>query len=333
MGWRKHTFKILFENRDVEYQTLENNPWRILNYVVPEVCRPSCFECPFKGFPSATDITIGDLWADKKYIPKELDNDLGTSVVFVHSKKGADLIQNIKMLKKQDFPLDKAIAGNYHLMKPLCHSSHDRDAFYAILNESLDACIKKYLPHFGKKGVSVKEKLKNVARFLFSVKKASGWSLGTWEKNFRYNFFCGQVKGNVLEGKFFIINKYCTIVLESKAQLILNAPFYFGSKRVKGSRLDSRLLIENGGRMEIKYEPYSVAYGADIEVFRNATLEIGGGLGANIGLTIICADNISIGRHTGCGRNVTIRDNNGEHFISIRGYKISSPLTIKDHVC
>ena len=26
--------------------------------------------------------------------------------------------------------------------------------------------------------------------------------------------------------------------------------------------------------MEIKYEPYSVAYGADIEVFRNATLEI-----------------------------------------------------------
>jgi len=118
----------------------------------------------------------------------------------------------------------------------------------------------------------------------------------------------------------------------SKAQLILNAPFHFGSKRIKGSRLDSRLLIENGGRMEIKYEPYSVAYGADIEVFRNATLEIGGGLGANIGLTIICADHISIGRYTGCGRNVTIRDNNGEHFISIRGYKTSSPVTIKEHV-
>ena len=59
---------------------------------------------------------------------------------------------------------------------------------------------------------------------------------------------------------------------------------------------------------------------------------IGGGLGANIGLTIICADHISIGRYTGCGRNVTIRDNNGEHFISIRGYKTSSPVTIKEHV-
>lgn len=68
--------------------------------------------------------------------------------------------------------------------------------------------------------------------------------------------------------------------------------------------------------MEIKYGSYNVAYGADIEVFQNAILEIGGELGANIGLTIICADHISIGQHTGCGRNVTIRDNNGEHFIS-----------------
>lgn len=84
--------------------------------------------------------------------------------------------------------------------------------------------------------------------------------------------------------------------------------------------------------MEIKYGSYNVAYGADIEVFQNAILEIGGELGANIGLTIICADHISIGQHTGCGRNVTIRDNNGEHFISIRGYKTSSPVTIKEHV-
>ena len=46
LGWRKHTFKILFENRDVEYQTLENNPWRILNYIVPEVCRRVVLNAP-----------------------------------------------------------------------------------------------------------------------------------------------------------------------------------------------------------------------------------------------------------------------------------------------
>ena len=61
-------------------------------------------------------------------------------------------------------------------------------------------------------------------------------------------------------------------------------------------------------------------------------LEIEGGIGANIGLKIICGNKISIARDTGCGRNVTIRDNNGGHAISIRGYKNSLPVTIKNHV-
>ena len=37
----------------------------------------------------------------------------------------------------------------------------------------------------------------------------------------------------------------------------------------------------------------------------------------------ICGDKIKIGKNSGCGRNVTIRDNNGGHAISIRGYKNS----------
>ena len=73
--------------------------------------------------------------------------------------------------------------------------------------------------------------------------------------------------------------------------------------------------------MRIYGGDYSISYGADIEVFRNALLEIGGGVGANIGLTIVCGDKIKIGKNSGCGRNVTIRDNNGGHAISIRGYK------------
>ena len=107
---------------------------------------------------------------------------------------------------------------------------------------------------------------------------------------------------------------------------------FIGTKKVKGSILDSRLLIESGGIMRIYGGDYSISYGADIEVFRNALLEIGGGVGANIGLTIVCGDKIKIGKNSGCGRNVTIRDNNGGHAISIRGYKNSLPITINEHV-
>lgn len=48
--------------------------------------------------------------------------------------------------------------------------------------------------------------------------------------------------------------------------------------------------------MRIYGGDYSISYGADIEVFRNALLEIGGGVGANIGLTIVCGDKIKIGK-------------------------------------
>ena len=127
-------------------------------------------------------------------------------------------------------------------------------------------------------------------------------------------------------------NKYCTLDLHPKAKLVLNAPFIMGYKRIEGSKLESRLLIEENGRMEIKYGSYTVYYGADIQVFKGAHLEIGGDASVNVGLNLICANHISIGRWTGGGRNVTIRDNNGEHHISIRGYKTSIPIVIKEHV-
>ena len=161
---------------------------------------------------------------------------------------------------------------------------------------------------------------------------ASGWSIKTWCKNIWYNFFSRKVEGSILEGKAFIIDRCCTIHISSKGRLLLQSMLRFGTKRVKGSNMESRLLIEDGGKMIIYGGDYSIGAGADIEVFKDATLEIGGGIGSNIGLTIICGNKITIGKNTGCGRNVTIRDNNGGHAISIRGYKNSIPVTIKDHV-
>ena len=84
----------------------------------------------------------------------------------------------------------------------------------------------------------------------------------------RYNLFCRQIETDILERKFIIINKYCTLDLHPKAKLVLNAPFIMGYKRIKGSKLESRLLIEENGRMEIKYGSYTVYYGADIQVLK-----------------------------------------------------------------
>ena len=78
-------------------------------------------------------------------------------------------------------------------------------------------------------------------------------------------------------------------------------------------------------------------YGSDIEVFKGATLKFGGrtnndtkGCGSNINFTIICAERIEIGKDVQIGRNVTIRDNNGGHYINRQGYKNSRPVIIED---
>lgn len=332
LGWRNLTSKVIFENKEVLWLPKDRNPWLQLKYEVPETCRPSCFKCPFKGFPRNADISIGDLWCKPGLIPSHLDNDMGTSVILVNNEKGNAFVEKcFKKLTYAEFPFDAVVQGNLHLVRSVKHSTHDVDKFYKILNESFESCIKTYLEtkHEQK---SFKQRLKPYYRFLLAVKNASGWDFATWCKNFYYNFFCKQVESKISEGKYFILYKYCVLNLQKRAKIILDAPFILGSKRVKGSRLETRMLIENDAKLHIIHDTYNVMYGADIQVFKGATLEIGGGAGANIGLTIICGDHISIGRNSGCGRNVTIRDNNGNHYIATRGYKNTHPVTIKDHV-
>lgn len=333
LGWRKLSTRIEYDNKDADIIAGDDNPWLKMQYKVPETSRSSCFECAFKGFPRTSDITIGDLWARKGSIPQSLDDDLGTSIVFANNEKGsAFLKQCFKKTEYQEFPFETAVEGNYHLFKPVRHSAHDRDEFYNDLNESFDKCIEKYIPEIHHDKLSAKSKIKNLLRFGWGVLNASGWSIHTWCKNIHYNLFSRKVKTSILKGAFFIIQKHCTIQISSKGRLILKSSLNFGNKRIKGSTLESRLLIEDGGKMIIHDGPYFIGYGADIEVFKNATLDIGGGIGSNTGLTIICGNKITIGKNTGCGRNVIIRDNNGGHAISIRGFKNIIPVNIKEHV-
>lgn len=333
LGWRKLSTRIEYANGETDIIAGDDNPWLKMQYKVPEICRPSCFECTFKGFPRTSDITIGDLWAKNGSIPQSLDGDIGTSIVFANSEKGESFLSScLKKTEYMDFPYETAAEGNFHLEHPVRPSSHNREEFFQDLNETFEKCIDKYIPEFQHRQYTTKQKIKNLLRFFWTLKGVCGWNIGTWCKNVWYNIFSKKVENSVLKKKYFIIEKNCTIRISRKGKLVLDSTLHFGTKRVKGSTLDSRLLIEDGGVLHIYGGEYIVGYGADIEVFKNATLEIGGGIGSNIGLTIVCGNKISIGRNTGCGRNVTIRDNNGGHAISIRGYKNSIPVTIKEHV-
>ena len=134
---------------------------------------------------------------------------------------------------------------------------------------------------------------------------------------------------DILLGNFIAPYRYTAIQLSMKSRIKVSGVFKFGYKRIKGSHLESRLLVEENAQLEVQGS-FNMFYGADIEVFKDAKLTIKGEGSANIHFTCICGEYIEIGKGVQIGRGVTIRDNNGNHYINRSGYKNSRPVIIGD---
>lgn len=94
-GWDKLTQKFVFENGQ-EYFDTDKTSLFIHGYIVSHLyCRPSCYECNFKGFPRMADITIGDFWGITKHSNKHNSN-MGTNLVMINSEKGQEYFDKIK---------------------------------------------------------------------------------------------------------------------------------------------------------------------------------------------------------------------------------------------
>ena len=105
--------------------------------------------------------------------------------------------------------------------------------------------------------------------------------------------------------------------------------FVFGITQVRGSRKETRLRIETGGKMIIS-DTFEMLAGSWISVISGGTLIVNGGF-INENVQIICGDNITIGKGCAIGRDVIIRNFDG-HYIDSPDYRISEPIVIGDHV-
>lgn len=330
LGWRQLTTKIVFENGDVEYDKRNTNYFTVGFIGTHAFARPSCYDCKFKGFPRISDITIGDFWGAEKYVDKDKDGDLGTSIVLLNSNKGKLFYENVRSkFKEQEVPIEAVIPGNPALVSSLAKPTLNREKLYDDLsNLPFEEFAKKYIK-LPINDESFRSKVKNIARFLIYMRRASGLSISTWWKNLYYNLLCKQFKANIAQGKFIVINKSCVLNISRTATINIGGILHFGTKRIKGSHLESRLLVEDNSMFRIGGG--DIYYGADIEVFPNSTLEIGKDIIFNINATIICGDHITIADNVCFGRNVTVRDNSGNHFMSRKVYKNKRPVSIGQH--
>lgn len=338
LGWRNLTRKVVFDNGKVYYGVRMDDDFR-RGYHTNVFCRPSCYACQYKGFPRIADITIADYWGIEN-VDKNLDNNIGTSMILLNSKKGEAYFELAKdKLEWEYTQFESILPGNIALRKPIEPAKINREQFFEDLDEgTFDDVVQKYFPLKKNRKTLFKGKIKRVLKPYHFIWKKFSFSLKAY-RNFiwlhnRKNTECNWKKGNV------IYTMSSTVFdIHPTAKIIIKAPFLYGNNPVKGLQMPTCLRMEAKTTLEIhegpltRYGngPYNLRYGAYIEIVNGGKLTIGQGA-CNVGLTIMCAKEVTIGNGVRIGRNVSIRDWNGPHVILNDHYRNHAPVHIEDHV-
>lgn len=338
LGWRNLTRKVVFDNGKVYYGVRMDDDFR-RGYHTNVFCRPSCYVCQYKGFPRMADITIADYWGIEK-VDKNLDNNIGTSMILLNSKKGEAYFDLVKdKLEWEYTKFESILPGNIALRKPIEPAKINRKLFFEDLDKgTFDDVVRKYFPLKKGKDVSFRGKIKQLIKPYYSLYKSFGLSLKVY-RNFiwlhnRKNTECSWKSGNVI-----YTMPSAVFDIHPTAKIIIKAPLLYGNNPVKGMRMPTCLRMEANTTFELHDGPltrygkgaYNLRYGAYIEIVNGGKLSIGQGA-ANVGLTIMCAKEVTIGNGVRIGRNVSIRDWNGPHVIINDHYRNHAPVHIEDHV-
>lgn len=338
ISWHALTNRYDFRNGKTLYIKGRDGGDGFSNFVYHShiASRPSCSQCPFKGFPRYADISLGDYWGAENHHPNLFD-DMGTSLVMVNSEKGRAWFEKVKShLVLENSKKEWITEGNSSIYEACPPSSINRKEFFEALAagtliEDLVAPLRKE-PQLSWKQ-KVKKKLKPVyhlvrRRFLRILRDTTHFHPLLLWKFIALNFLNRAVHTNWRKCGFIFPCSYSVIDIHQSASLELDGPLVIGWKKQRRSRVETRFLMEPGAKTYVRGS-FWVGFGSDIEVFRNALLELGSG-GPNCYMTLICAKHIQLNGDVRIGRNVSIRDTNA-HIIALDGYKVTAPVVIEDH--
>ena len=332
LGWKNLTHKVVFENGSTYYGSQSVDKFMQASMGSNCLSRPACYECKFKGFPRIADISIGDYWLGGKF-KSELDDNTGTSAILINSRKGEAFFETVKKkYKRAEVSFQSVLSGNPALIKPLPRESVNRKLFYDRMeNENFEDVVDSMCSRPNSKKQQIKT-------FLKVFKKEVGYSKlhikPLWQF-VKLNLFHPAVHNSFRKGFVIYTTPHCLFQINKKASIELSGQLVFGLSVFKHTKVETRIRMDAGSKMiigNLGNNGYAFGYGSDIEIFNGGTLISKGGPSTNSFTTIICQDKIVIGQCTAIGRNVTIRDNNGHHQISINGYIDALPVIIGEHV-
>lgn len=325
-GWHNFSMRVNFANGK-EYCKDRWHDLFFIGYLQSgNFARPSCYECPFKGFPQKADITLADFWGIEKIDPT-MDQDMGTSLVMINSAKGTTLFDKIKDdIVWRRFSMNEARQGNPAIDTSLSSDSSNRVQFFKDVDKlPFDKLANKYfpVPSWRRKVSRYNRIFKNV----YSILKMFGISFQSWYTFIKINYASKHVERN--KNGMLLNERNTFIQLEEGSKLKLSARLRTGIKQVHKSKLETRILLEENSELVVDGD-FTVYAGSYIRVAPNSRLVLHGGfINENVQVTV--GGEVEIGTDFTCGRDVVIRSFDG-HRIMKKGYKISEPIMIGNHV-
>ena len=121
---------------------------------------------------------------------------------------------------------------------------------------------------------------------------------------------------------------YCSIHRKSEIIVKDNSKFFFN----RGEQSDpfaGYFKMERGAKLIVSGN-FNIHTGGRILIYKNATLELGGGY-INHNVFLVCRDRVTIGKGVAISNNVVIRDNDA-HELADSQHASMKPIEIGDHV-
>lgn len=142
-SWKRYSISFLFKN-NTEYREIYNKDLYMKAFLRDIYLRPSCYECEFKGLNRQSDITLADFWGIQNVLP-EMDDDKGTSLIFINSKAGKVIFDSIsKNTVCKVVNVNNVIKYNTAAIKS-AQTNPNRKVFFDSLNKlDFDILVNKY---------------------------------------------------------------------------------------------------------------------------------------------------------------------------------------------
>ena len=167
-GWSHYGYSTEFDYGDEKISQIGNSYDLFMKAFVGNIClRSSCSDCKTKGVERCTDFTLGDYWGIWNQHP-EFDDNKGTSVVFVHTQKGREILEQLS--DKVDclkVDIEDAYKENGSLVNSSpAHSGRD-EFLEQITADNFEDLVKKYFPQESVQKSGLLQRIKRKLRRIF----------------------------------------------------------------------------------------------------------------------------------------------------------------------